>query len=175
MQKICLVQPALAGGACRERLSPPLCTAYEPSAISDQSSSLHTTHPPRTKEQPQACTIGWQSVTTPVHNKEEGDSCCRQAAPASASHTRQTVCIRLAPKSSRKLAPLVAELIDVYGAKQTGMRLPLLPVCFALSANTFLNLCRQKPPASAPGQTSKQFASATRQSSRKFAQLFAES
>ena len=50
-----------------------------------QANSLH---PPRTKDQPQACSIGRRSLTAPVQSKEEGGgSLCQQAARASASQT----------------------------------------------------------------------------------------
>ena len=41
----------------------------------------HTLHPPRTEEQPQACSIGRWSLTAPVQSKEDcGDSLCWRAA-----------------------------------------------------------------------------------------------
>ena len=45
-----------------------------------QANSLH---PPRTEEQPQACSIGLRSLTAPEHSKEEGGSLCWHASPVS--------------------------------------------------------------------------------------------
>ena len=125
MQKNCLVQPALAGGACRERLSPPLCTAYEPSAISDQLSSLHTTHPPRTKEQPQACSRCRRSLTAPEQSKAEKSDRCWQAAPASAGHTAK----HFASASHQRAAASLLEwsaIPDGSSAKQRRKRMTVV-------------------------------------------------
>ena len=90
------------------------------SVLARQANSLH---PPRTAEQPHACSMVWSER---LQSKEEG------GAPVSASSScecrpgRQTVCFRLAPQSIRTLARwLVGDIPDGPTAKQRGRRQPL--------------------------------------------------
>ena len=64
-----------------------------------QTNSLHLS---RTKEQPQACSIGRRPLMAPVQSKEEGRSLCPASSSCECRPGRQTVCIHLAPKSRRQ-------------------------------------------------------------------------
>ena len=77
-------------------------------------------HPPLTKEQPQACSIGRRFLMAPVHSKEEGGgSLCWRATPSSAG----TKCTQFASVSHRRPSLLNwSEVADGSGAKQRGRR-----------------------------------------------------